>query len=236
METNTKPLTAGYRGTRIQQRLMMCLAMIAGYCDSYGLLHFKTYVSFMSGNSTQTGFALGQQNYATALIAFTAIVFFCLAVLTATLLSTHSWYRGNWMTFCFVASLMVICESLVAYVHLNKYFGVAILSFAVGYLNNALTHVGGQSVNPDFVTGNLNNMMKHYASAIKRKDLADARGKWDTHLYRARMLLTVWLCFVGGAMLCSGLAASLGNWTLIPVVFILLLCPLYIKNRPILMG
>jgi len=45
---------------RRQQKLMMCLAAIAGFCDSYGLLHFKTYVSFMSGNTIQTGFLLGR--------------------------------------------------------------------------------------------------------------------------------------------------------------------------------
>jgi uncharacterized membrane protein YoaK (UPF0700 family) len=236
MEINNNSAGPAYGEARAQQRLMMFLAMIAGYCDSYGLLHFKTYVSFMSGNSTQTGFALGRHNYAGALIAFTAILFFCLAVLAATLLAARRWYLGNWMTFIITASLLAACAALPVFIPLNKFAGVALLSFAIGYLNNALTHVGGQSVNPDFVTGNLNNMMKHFASAIRGKDLSDAKGPWDTHFYRACLLFAVWSAFVAGALICSGMATRLGGWTLIPVIVILLLCPFYVKKRTIPLG
>jgi len=236
METLTPPLEPINISARIQERLMMCLAMIAGYCDSYGLLHFKTYVSFMSGNTTQTGFALGQQNFPSALIAFTAILFFCIAIVVATILSGCAWYKSTWMTFVSVAVLLALCEGLVTYCHLNKYAGVALLSFAIGYLNNVLTHIGAQSVNPDFVTGNLNNSMKHIASAIKGKPLSDSKGPWDTHRRRAGQLLAVWCCFVGGACICVVIAGWLGNWVLVPVILLLLICPLYIRKRPIPLG
>jgi len=36
------------------------LAMIAAYVDGFGLLTFRTYLSFMSGNTTQTGCGIGQ--------------------------------------------------------------------------------------------------------------------------------------------------------------------------------
>ena len=236
MENNTNLQGAADISARIQERLMICLAMIAGYSDSYGLLHFKTYVSFMSGNTTQTGFALGQQNFPSALIAFTAISFFCIAIVVATILSGRSWYQGRWMTFVAVGILLAICEVLVAYSHLNKYIGVALLSFAIGYLNNVLTHIGAQSVNPDFVTGNLNNSMKHVAQAIQGKPLADSKGTWDTHSRRAKQLLTVWFSFVAGACVCVLVAKQLGAWALSPVILILLLCPRYVRKRPIPLG
>ena len=37
------------------ERLAAGLAMIAGYIDAYGLIRYQTYLSFMSGNTTQTG-------------------------------------------------------------------------------------------------------------------------------------------------------------------------------------
>src|SRR2546428_13015436 len=45
-----------------QARLAAGLAMIAGYMDAYGYITFKTYVSFISGNTTQTGYLAGQGN------------------------------------------------------------------------------------------------------------------------------------------------------------------------------
>ena len=40
----------------------MSLAMTAGFLDAYGIITYDTYVSFMSGNTTQAGFRIGQGN------------------------------------------------------------------------------------------------------------------------------------------------------------------------------
>ncbi len=233
MDTNTTLERRAPGNVLMQQKLMMCLAAIAGFCDSYGLIHFKTFVSFMSGNTTATGFALGKQDFPGALIAFTAIAFFCIGILISSLLSDRRWYRAGWMPFIFVASLLALCASLVVLCHLNGYAGVAFLSFAIGYLNNSLTHVGGQSVNPDFVTGNLNNSMKHLASAIRGKELSDAKGPWDTHRLRSGLLLSVWFCFLAGAALCVVTGIWLGDWTMAPVILVLLFCPIFIRKRQV---
>jgi hypothetical protein len=49
------------------------LAMIAGFMDAYGI---RTYLSFMSGNTTQTGYQTGQGNFGAAVPSALAIVFF----------------------------------------------------------------------------------------------------------------------------------------------------------------
>jgi hypothetical protein len=54
----------------------ICLALIAGYVDACGRRAFGTYVSFMSGNTTQAGAMLGEGNPFAALPAALAIVFF----------------------------------------------------------------------------------------------------------------------------------------------------------------
>ena len=61
---------------RAERRLAICLALIAGYVDAYGLIALGVYVSFMSGNTTQTGSLTGQGNVVAALPSALAIVFF----------------------------------------------------------------------------------------------------------------------------------------------------------------
>ena len=46
--------------TRSQGILAALLALIAGYIDSYSLLTYEVYTSFMSGNTTQAGLNAGQ--------------------------------------------------------------------------------------------------------------------------------------------------------------------------------
>ena len=41
---------------RSAERLATALAMIAGFIDAYGIITYGVFVSFMSGNTTQTGY------------------------------------------------------------------------------------------------------------------------------------------------------------------------------------
>src|SRR5271169_6252941 len=52
---------------RAEGRLSTSLALIAGYVDGYGIVALGVYVSFMSGNTTQTGTQTGQGHFAAAL-------------------------------------------------------------------------------------------------------------------------------------------------------------------------
>jgi uncharacterized membrane protein YoaK (UPF0700 family) len=54
------------RNEHNQKRLALCLVLIAGYLDGYGLLVLGTYVSFMSGNTTMAGVRAGQANFLAA--------------------------------------------------------------------------------------------------------------------------------------------------------------------------
>src|SRR5258705_11826027 len=46
-----------------QERLAAGLAMIAGFGDAYGIITYNTYLSFMSGNTTQAGYRTGQGDF-----------------------------------------------------------------------------------------------------------------------------------------------------------------------------
>ena len=70
-----------------ERRLAIHLALIAGYVDAYALLAYGTYVSFMSGNTTQTGSMAGQGRLLAALPSAVAIVFFVAGS-----------FAGTWLT------------------------------------------------------------------------------------------------------------------------------------------
>jgi len=72
---------------RQQRRLAIGLALIAGYVDAYALLAYGVYVSFMSGNTTQSGSAIGQGRLLVALPSAVAILFFVVGA-----------FAGTWLT------------------------------------------------------------------------------------------------------------------------------------------
>src|SRR3989442_7195876 len=81
--------------TEGDETLAAALAMIAGYVDAYGYLSFKTYLSFMSGNTTQTGFLTGQGDFSAAMPSLLAIVSFVIGIFTGTSL-TYSGTHRSW--------------------------------------------------------------------------------------------------------------------------------------------
>src|SRR6202035_3254734 len=46
-----------------QESLDAGVAMIAGFLDAYGIIAYGTYLSFMSGNTTQAGYKIAQGNF-----------------------------------------------------------------------------------------------------------------------------------------------------------------------------
>jgi uncharacterized membrane protein YoaK (UPF0700 family) len=69
-------------------------ALISGYVDSYTLLNFGVYASFMSGNTTSAGLHIGQANLAAAEHRLLPIPFFVLGIFVGRLLMTPTVIRG----------------------------------------------------------------------------------------------------------------------------------------------
>src|SRR6266851_3175891 len=61
-------------------------ALISGYVDSYTLLNFGVYASFMSGNTTSAGLHAGHAKLAAAAHSLLPIPFFVLGIFMGTLL------------------------------------------------------------------------------------------------------------------------------------------------------
>ena len=212
--------------------LVLVLAMIAGYIDTYGFLSYRTYVSFMSGNTTQSGLLLGQGSVAPAVSALLAIVFFVFGVFAGTFV-IHSGARDSaQLVFGLVATLLAVSVGAAQLGCLNRGAASRRSAVAMGIMNTAVSRVGMERVNVAFVTGTLNTMAQHLALAVKRVPVSDAHGSGDTHARRALLLLGVWASFLTGAVLAGAVTSVLGVWALLlPADVLLVLALLSEPNR-----
>lgn len=200
--------------------------MIAGYVDGYGLVVFSTFLSFMSGNTTQTGTSLGEGMPGLALPSAVAIGAFLVGVVLGNL-RTRSEGRQRSVLVVVALWLGAVCAGLKLGV-LRGIPAIAMIACAMGLLNTAIARVGNEPVNLTFVTGALNRLGAHIAGAIKRRPLDDAMGSWDTHAGRAALLGCVWTAFLFGAVLAGLATGRLGEWTLAaPAALILVIAALF---------
>jgi len=193
----------------------MCLALIAGYVDAYGLSAFGTYVSFMSGNTTQVGSMTGHGRLVGAIAPALAIVFFVWGSCAGTYL-THSRLRDSRrLLFGVVAALLAAAAGVSRIGPLEANAGIAMLSFSMGIMNTTLPSIGAESVSLTFMTGDLNRIGSHLALAFKGVPLPDAQGPRDTQLHRAFLLASVWGSFLVGAVISAAMISHLGVWVLV---------------------
>ncbi|HEY6766662.1 MAG TPA: YoaK family protein [Candidatus Sulfotelmatobacter sp.] len=203
------------------------LALIAGYLDGYGLLFLKTYVSFMSGNTTFTGLKSGQGNFQAALPSAIAIVFFIGGSFLGNLFTQSRLRYSHRLTFGVIAVLLATVAGLEWEGARNVSSEIAMLSLAMGMMNPALSKVGAESVSLTFVTGTLSRVGGHLAAAAGRKPLPDGRGPGNSHLARARIDASVWSGFLIGAGL-SGMAGShFRMWALLPPCLVMIALGLF---------
>jgi uncharacterized membrane protein YoaK (UPF0700 family) len=210
-----------------ERRLAICLALIAGSVDAYGLIALGVYVSFMSGNTTQAGSLTGHGKIVAALPSALAIVFFLFGAFAGTLLVHSGLRHSRRLLFGTVSTSLAVIIGFTQLGKLDAEIGIAALSLAMGLMNSTLSHVGAEPVSLTFVTGTLNKLGHHLALAAWQAPLADTQGPWDTHLRRAGMLASVWAGFLAGAVLSAAAIRYIGVWVLLAPLLILLAVALF---------
>lgn len=209
-------------GTIATVWLVAILALIAGYVDSYAFLNYNVYASFMSGNTTQTGLSAGQARFGVAGLDLLPIPLFVGGIFAGTLVVHSSRrHRVPWL-YGLVAALLCLAIAAAHSGPLPGWFGIIMLSFAMGIINCTATRVGGQPVSLGYVTGCLSNLAQHLAMAIKCAPVPNAQGAWDTHQRRAALLAGIWAAFVIGAAIAGAATPRFASWTLLPPIFIML--------------
>jgi uncharacterized membrane protein YoaK (UPF0700 family) len=213
-----KPLSAE---TRVENTLAICLSLIAGYVDGFGLLVLGTYVSFMSGNTTFTGLKIGQGHFNAALPSIIAIASFVSGSFLGNLLTQSKLRHSHRIIFGLIAVILITNAGLDRHDPRNTLSQIAMLSLAMGMMNPALSKIGAESVSLTFMTGILSRIGGHLASAAGRVPLMDRQGPGDSHLSRARIDASIWSGFLVGALL-SGIAISQFHvWALLPACVVM---------------
>jgi len=229
-ETND-PMPRSTRAAVVTEaRLATLLAMIAGFVDAYGIMSYGVFVSFMSGNTTQTGYQTAEGLFGPASASALAILFFVIGAFAGAVAAEPAGRPARRLVFAFVAATLAAVVGLTQVGLLSTGFGIAIVSFTMGVFNCALSRVGAQAVTLTFVTGTLSRVGSHLALAARRAPLTDAQGPWDTHLRRALLLALVWLGFITGAMFSGAATPRFGAWVLAAPALILALLAAF--DRP----
>jgi uncharacterized membrane protein YoaK (UPF0700 family) len=209
---------------RSAEWLAAALALIAGFVDAYGMITYGVYVSFMSGNTTQTGYQAAEGAFGPASLSALAILFFVVGSFAGTLLAHFAGRHGRRVVFGAVAAALTAIVVLRAQGFVAAGAHIPTISFAMGIMNCALSRVGAQAVSLTFVTGALSRIGSSLALALRRAPLHDAEGPWDTHLRRALLLALLWLGFLVGAFLSGAVTPRYGAPVLaVPALILALL-------------
>jgi len=213
---------------RNQKRLAVSLAMTAGYVDGFGLLKFNTFLSFMSGNTTQTGANIGRVAFQLAVPSGVAIVSFLVGVVLGNLVKGAR-RRDAAVIACVGMTLAAIFVGLRLEL-ISTYTAIAFIALAMGVMNTTQSHVGEEQISLAFVTGTLNKLGRHLALGIKRVPLEDAQGTWDTRLGRVMLLGGVWVAFLCGAILAGFSTPRMADSALLPAAGLLLLVAMIVGS------
>jgi uncharacterized membrane protein YoaK (UPF0700 family) len=205
----------------LQEWLAVSLAMIAGFLDAYGIITYHTYVSFMSGNTTQAGYRIGQGTYWAAAHSVLAIVFFVGGSFAGALLAHSGVRRIQRPVFGLVAASLALIVGFTQLGFSSGWIPIAVISLAMGAMNTALSRVGAQFVSLTFVTGTLSTIGVQLALAARRAPLPNSQGSWDTQLYRALLSAGIWAGFLTGALLSGMTTPRFGAWVLLFPILIL---------------
>src|SRR5262249_1319358 len=148
-----------------ERTLAVCLALVAGYVDACGFRTFGTFVSFMSGNTTQAGLLLGQRQTAAAMSYVIAILCFVGGSITGTSMTQPVSRRSRQFLFTTVSVLLGISTVIMQAGSPDSRLMILMLASSMGMMNTALSRVGSEGVSLTFVTGGLSRVGSHLAMA-----------------------------------------------------------------------
>ncbi|QQQ28315.1 YoaK family protein [Chryseobacterium indoltheticum] len=220
-------ISASSHSIKTQERLAIFLALIAGYIDATGLIQWKTYVSFMSGNTTSLGAALSTDKYGIIITSVTVISCFLLGIYTGTCLSLWKSIKNQILTFHVVSGILIFYSIIAYFYDINNLSSIAIVGFSMGMMNTIVTSVGNQKVNTDFVTGTLNSLARNTAMLMMTEDKAEKKEYQSNAIH----LLLLWIGFLSGAFIAPFLLDYFGKWTLMIPALLIMICGMLISKN-----
>lgn len=161
------------------------MIFLAGATDVYGLsrLH-DLFVSFMSGNTTSLGVAIGRGDTPRAVTAAVIVALFVLGVALGTILAEFS---GRWQSVLVMGAVTVLLAAAAAL----PAAAIQIVVLAMGALNAAMNRIGVTGISLTYVTGALVKFGQGLGRLLCGRGAAD----WSWTLQGV-----LWLCLLLGAV------------------------------------
>ena len=179
------------------------LALIAGYVDTVGYLHFNTFAGLMTGNTIFLGIEFATEKYDKAIYHGVIILAFLVGVIVTPVKMRAG--LNSWIALTAASALLVICSFL------EKIIAAVLLSVAMGIQNSAANRFNGVALNTVFITGNLQKLGEELVTWIwPSKDGAARQG--------ATIFAFVWLAYAVGAVLGAVAVNFMGKPLFIPAI------------------
>lgn len=183
------------------------LAIIAGYADTIGFLHFGAFAGLMTGNTILLGIEIATGQFERAVFHILIIAAFLIGVMLSRALMGIGW--RSWLPLTFAGVLLVVSSFI------EKDLGAILLALAMGTQNSAANRFGGVALNTVFITGNLQKLGEELVALITRSR-DDSKAGSGAGIYAL-----VWLSYAGGAIL-GALASA---WIALPLLVPALVLP-----------
>jgi uncharacterized membrane protein YoaK (UPF0700 family) len=169
--------------------MALALAALAGWVDATAFVRLaRTYVSFMSGNSTSLAAGLSATYTPKLALTVSVLAAFVAGTIAGELVAMAR--GGRRRAAALVTEAMILLAASFAALPVNALFLPAVLlAVALGIQNAALHEAGGLHVALTYVTGTLVRLGRAIAAALA------GRGPWTAALPH----LSLWLAVMAGA-------------------------------------
>ncbi len=204
--------------TQSHARIAALLAFTAGYMDAVGITKWKTYVSFMSGNTIQLGIVVHHNKADAMLVSSVAIGCFMAGIFIGTYLSAKLKFSNQALLFLIVSGILMVYMVISLFFTVGPIVSIATVGLSMGMMNTIVTTVGKEQVNTDFITGTLNHVARYVALWSMSKDMKQRK------LYKTNILnlLLIYMGFIIGAYMAASMMPTLGKWTLFLPILLLI--------------
>jgi uncharacterized membrane protein YoaK (UPF0700 family) len=185
------------------------LAIVAGFADAVGFLAFNAFAGAMTGNTVLLGIALATDKLAQAAQSAVIIAAFLVGVAASAVLRR---------SVSLAAILVIEMAAIVVAALVSPPVAAAVLAFAMGLQNAAMTRFAGTSLNTVFLTGNLQKLVE---TLLRRNERPTSEG------VAVALLSRLWLAYLVGVVL----GALAWKATAYPLLFAVLPLPVVLLRR-----
>jgi uncharacterized membrane protein YoaK (UPF0700 family) len=200
----------------------LLLTAAAGFIDAIGFIELGGYyLSFMSGNTTQLGTAMGSGHAEWLLLpASLILLFFIGGFLGALLASLPRWGQASATALVLVSVIVVL---LLAAGGARSIQAMLVLAAGAGAQNAILPAHGAARLGTSVVTGTLFSAAQDLARSLRS---AAPPGRWLQHLL-------VWLSLLVGALIGAAIHGAAGLFALfVPAAIYLGFLVAFVLRRP----